>query len=771
MANQETGLPINDQTQAVLSKYGITAPRKITNIQNIQNKTETDIKIVQPDIKVTPPQININPVEQVAQRYRQWVSSAYDKQKQIADKQKEDLREKEYSLSKNINGLFRKIEELTSQIVDKGRKFKQKMDSSITPLVLLYISSILPIIWKPLMNRLNSLEKGFRYLFFGEIPSGESVDENSFSFVKSIRKFLGMDDKEKKGLFSGIGDVISEGIQKLIDYFRIQKDDRIAALTEAQKADPGWSNILDLKENFSKSFDYLGGLLIAAFGGSDSYQRRLNRQEAIKDISDDDDSIFKGPNYRKGKYINKALREKTPQATYYLSDQASKYLKVKDIKEYQKLQFLLSEIEKLSKEDEGVVVSKEFLDNFLGSTKVNKFIKSGDIKEILLDDTYSDYSMNSSQNGIYIGKGKYKKKAFQINNRVFKEIIGIEDFYSKEGSEQFYKYFDKKHKNFHKKEVIKGNKGSESIRILQERSKTKEKQLKEWRDSDKYQHFNNFGTVNSYPIFSTPSQKFSEIINQAKKDIGKITYKYGGKSYNNTDCSGYLSKLYNKFGITVPMGTVNIVEDANKGKKATWVDKTNDPKSVLRQGNYIPNWDKLRPGDIMVWSRYGSDFTEDRGKQGYAGHVSLYTGEVDDKGNPIILGNPGPEGAKGIQVENQDLKSYLGAIRYEPSMSNVPSTQIGDQIDGEKPVQPLFATITPTFTETKPTSFKENNSANKKTYAEKIEISSKTADKNNKEVESRQQEDILNNLATSLENIKTSISFKEVHAKNMTETT
>ena len=44
MANQQQELPVNNQTQAVLSKYGITAPKKITNIQNIQNKTETDIK-------------------------------------------------------------------------------------------------------------------------------------------------------------------------------------------------------------------------------------------------------------------------------------------------------------------------------------------------------------------------------------------------------------------------------------------------------------------------------------------------------------------------------------------------------------------------------------------------------------------------------------------------------------------------------------------------------------------------------------------------------
>ena len=186
MANQNQGLPVNDQTQAVLSKYGITAPKKITNIQNIQNKTETDIKIVQPDIRVSAPNIQVNPVEIAVQRYRSWVESAYGKQKELADKQKADLREKEYSLGKNVNKIFRKIEDLSSTIVDKARNFKKRLDSSMTPLVLLFISSMMPIIWGPLMKRIESMEYGFRYLFFGEIPPGMSENPESFSFALTI---------------------------------------------------------------------------------------------------------------------------------------------------------------------------------------------------------------------------------------------------------------------------------------------------------------------------------------------------------------------------------------------------------------------------------------------------------------------------------------------------------------------------------------------------------------------------------------------------------
>lgn len=787
MANQQ--LPLNNQTQAVLSKYGITAPKKITNIQNIQNKTETDIKIVQPDIKVSQPQINISPVEQAAQRYRQWIGSAYDRQKQLANKQKEDLREKEFSLSKNINALFRKIEELTSQIVDKGHKFKQKMDSSMTPLIALYVSTILPMVWKPLMNRLDSIEKGFRYLFFGEVPTGEKEDENSFSFVRSIRKFLGMDDKEGKNLFQGIGDLISEGIGKVIDFLKIQKEDRAAALVEAQKADIGFSGILDFlkdpEKNIGKTFQYLGGLFTAAFGGSDAYQRRLNRQEAIEKISKDDSSILDGPGKRKGKFLKKALSDKTPQATYYLSDQASKYLKNGDSKEYQKLQFLLSEIDKLSKREEGVVVSEEFLRNFLGSSKFEKLKKNNEIKEELLDETYGDYLMNSSQNEVHIGKGKYKKRAYNINNKVFKEIIGIDDFYSKEGTQDFYKYLDKKHKNFHKKEVKKGDKGSESIQKLQDQSLIKEKKLKKLETEEKYSHFNNLGTVEKTPTIEIPFSSFSQnpnpepissyrgddigdrVIEQAKKDIGKVTYKYGGKSYTNTDCSGYVSNLYKKFGVSVPAGTVNIVEDANKGEKASWIDLSRDENSAYRKGKYIPDWNKLRPGDIMVWSRYGSNFANNRGKQKYAGHVSLYTGEVDEKGKPIIIGNPGPEGAKGIRREKQDLSSYLGAIRYNAEKSNIPSTISGETGDGEKS---STLKMTPSFPQVAekviPTHINQEKDISISKTKERVPVKNNIPAMNINETEA-QYKNILSNVETSIENCKTSVSLKKAHAEKM----
>lgn len=719
MANQQ--LPVNNQTQAVLSKYGITAPKKITNIQNIQNKTETDIKIVQPDIKISQPNIKINPVEQASARYKEWVNSAYARQKALADRQKEDLREKEYSLGKGINQVFRKIEELTKQIADKGRNFKKKLDSSLAPLVMIYISSILPIIWRPLMDRINSIEHGFRYLFFGETPPGEKYDDNSFSFIRSIRKFLGMDDKEGKGLFGGIGELISEGIGKVIEHLKILKDDRVAAVTEASKGDPGWGDwdsFIHLRENFGKSFSYIGDILTAAVSGSKAMGDRIAKRDAAASIEEDTDK--KKGKWGSGKLIKKALEKKTPAASYYLSDQAVKFINKKGTIEVQKLQYLFNEINKLAENDEAIV-SENFLNTFLGKEKIQELQKSGKITQQNIsydrrnkkDDDTIEFLNESYKNDVFKSSDRSRPNgygsrdtssssknatiAYKIDKSVIQELFsGINsdaDLYDQKNYSVFRSSIQNFHKNIHKEDSEKAEL-KESQNRFYEINENTQKRIKELDSKEEFKHWNASGTWESSPSIPkvdsaammgprleedsisglTASEVPNKVVEQAKKDFGKITYDFGGRGYFNTDCSGYISNVYNKFGVNVPKGTLNIYEDAMRGKRAHWVDVNNDTDSIYRRGKTMPNWNNLRPGDIMVWSRYGSNYASNRGAANYAGHVSLYTGEVDSSGVPIILGHggpgPGPKEKKGTKREGyNDYRSYLGAIRYDVAAS------------------------------------------------------------------------------------------------------
>ena len=78
--------------------------------------------------------------------------------------------------------------------------------------------------------------------------------------------------------------------------------------------------------------------------------------------------------------------------------------------------------------------------------KQAELLKEGKIEEILLDDVYGEYLMNSSQNSVKIGgkyRGKYKTKAYTIKEDVFKEIINIEEgINTYEGTKKFQEYLN-----------------------------------------------------------------------------------------------------------------------------------------------------------------------------------------------------------------------------------------------------------------------------------------------------------------------------------------
>lgn len=845
MANQP--LPVNNQTQAVLSKYGITAPKKITNIQNIQNKTETDIKIVQPNINVSAPNIQINPVEIAIQRYKNWVENAYGRQKVLASKQKQDLEEKDYELRKSLNRVFRKIEDLRGHIIEKSRGFKKKLDSSMSSLVPIFIAALLPVIWTPLMKRIESIEQGFRYLFFGEIPPGMSDNPDSFTFARTIRQFLGMDDSEGKSLFQGIGDLISEGVDKIVDFLEIQKEDRFQAVQEVlKKPAPGfsWGDLLSAKEKLGENFEYLGDIMTALFGGSGAIAERQSKKDATNNIEKDNNKE-KGK-WGSGKYIKKAIKSKTPAASYYLSDQAVKYINSKDSIDVEKLQLLFNEISKLA-ENDNAFVSENFLNTFLGEEKTQELQKIGKITQQNIvydrrnkkDDETRNFLNESYKNDLFknsersrpngygsrstSGDTKNATIAYKIDKSVIPELFeGIESgssLYDQKNYSTFRKSIQNIHKTVHGEDISNKAILKESANKFHEINEQTKKKLQEWETSDKYTHLNNFGTYsgrntgkdeglgfklsNNSDALISNNELSGKIVEQAEKDMGRITYKYGELGYNKTDCSGYISNVYKKFGVNVPNGSINICKDANEGQKAKWIDVSEDPYSAYRQGTYEPNWDKLQPGDIMVWSRYGSDHTNDRANYSYAGHVSLYTGKKDEQGNPIILGHsgPGPDSdkpeVKGTKREGlNDLRSYLGTVRYnmvEASKTNATATgEKGDPGDDEtKEPEPKKSTpkITPTKEENDTIPMIDSIVPKEKQFPMEAdyflaennkptsiipEISEKVSEQEKEGIgtsiennRNKYYTDILNNVTISLANCATSVELKKAHAKEM----
>lgn len=832
MANQQQELPVNNQTQAVLSKYGITAPKKITNIQNIQNKTETDIKIVQPDINISTPDIQVNPVEIAIKRYKDWVESSYGRQKILAAKQKQDLEEKDYELRKSLNRVFRKIEDLRGHIIEKSRSFKKKLDSSMSSLVTLFVASMIPVIWKPLMKRIESIEQGFRYLFLGEVHPGMSDDPDSFTFARTIRQFLGMDDSEGKSLFQGIGDLISEGVDKLIDFLDIQRDDRYQAVQEVLKKPMPNLKLTSLKESIGNQFEYIGDIATALFGGSAAMAKRQSKKDATEGIESDNNKNT--GKWGSGKWINRALKEKTPAASYYLSDQAVKFINSKNTIDVEKLQLLFDEIRKLADSDDAYV-SENFAKTFFGD-KVKDLESSGKLKRTNIEinaktkdkktKKYNyDYFKESSQNGLWNsdydrtqGFTPKAMKAYKMDkSAIFDLFNGFDsktNLYSQENYNNLRESFKNLHKNVHGEDISSKATLLESTNKYHEINEQTKEKLKDWKDSDKYSHLNNFGTYtgnvkgfeksNDTDTLTSNEEISNKVIEQAEKDMGKITYKYGELSYNKTDCSGYISNVYKKFGVNVPRGSINICKDANEGQKAKWIDLSEDSRSAFRQGTYEPNWEKLQPGDIMVWSRYGSNHVSDRANYSYAGHVSLYTGKTDNEGKPIILGHSGPgpgtgkKEVKGTKREGlNDLRSYLGTVRYnmtEASKSLETTTEEkGDPGDEEAKPKTEEQKVSPKSTEPekieespiidsiipKEKQFSinpeyylaENNIASSvPEISEKVSENNENAKEGNKTIEidrNKYYTDILNNVTQSLANCATSVELKKAHAKEM----
>lgn len=118
--------------------------------------------------------------------------------------------------------------------------------------------------------------------------------------------------------------------------------------------------------------------------------------------------------------------------------------------------------------------------------------------------------------------------------------------------------------------------------------------------------------------------------------VGKLHYAWGGRNLNTgADCSGFVYALYQKFDITIPIGSASIISD--------------DKHKVLSKLEL----DKMQPGDIVV---------EKSGASGSGRHVTIYVGNgqfIGSNGNnsgcPQAGASPG-----GTALENQICPNDCG---------------------------------------------------------------------------------------------------------------
>lgn len=283
-ANAPQPVAMNAQTQEILSKYGINPSQKpvtksVTTTKNsskqgstvVENVTNTittnrnEIKIIQPNIPVSQPQINFR---NGTIKFKNWLQKANAQQEELATSQMNEYNRRERSLERSTSRMMRKLQDLSKTISDKvdPENMVNSVSGSLKTFLFLYIASIMPIVWKPIMNGLDRLEADFRRFFGLPIPKGLEgmAIGGGTSKVTSWKEALGMKgDLDSQSIFSGITGLIKSSFDRLVKELEIQREDREKAISRIQKDKP--ESLTDIQG----WLQYIGKIIVAAIGGSE----------------------------------------------------------------------------------------------------------------------------------------------------------------------------------------------------------------------------------------------------------------------------------------------------------------------------------------------------------------------------------------------------------------------------------------------------------------------------------------------------------------------
>lgn len=284
--NQVTGSApaMNAQTQQILSKYGINPNQKVapksttvtksttkqgaTTVENITNTTTTNhnvIRIIQPNIPVSQPNIAMRQGAISNAKFKTWLQKANAQQEELANSQMNDYNRRERSLLRSTDRMMRKLQDL-SKTIGRGldpENMTRTVSGSLKTLLFLFISSIIPIVWKPLMEKLEVFEANFRSFFGMELPGNLKTKAGT---VQGWKSALGLEgsDIDEYGVPGAVGKLIKSSFEKLLAKLEHERDDRSKAIARLENEKP--ENITDI----NGWIKYIGKLAAAAIGGSEA---------------------------------------------------------------------------------------------------------------------------------------------------------------------------------------------------------------------------------------------------------------------------------------------------------------------------------------------------------------------------------------------------------------------------------------------------------------------------------------------------------------------
>ncbi len=298
---QQQVATMNPQTQAILQKYGVKPGPKVSttttqqNGPNIRttntttNNVRNEIRIVQPQIPMRQQQIPVSGQQKSGSldKFKAWLDSSFAKQATDYEIQQKEYRKREWNLARNSSKLFQKLTESTKSLGEKmdPKNMGASLGGQLKTLLFLFLASTISKWWNPLMERITSIEAGFRSAFGLPMPANlknGAWGASGVSFVDKIKEFIGIDTRSEKGrntsLVEGIKNVFSDGIDRLIDTLKLFVEDRRMALQKITmpefslpKTDMNpISSALSgaLQGVMAPTTEYLGKILSARIGGS-----------------------------------------------------------------------------------------------------------------------------------------------------------------------------------------------------------------------------------------------------------------------------------------------------------------------------------------------------------------------------------------------------------------------------------------------------------------------------------------------------------------------
>ena len=438
---------INEQTQQILSKYGIDSRQKVTprsttttrstskqgqtTVENITNTTTTNhnvVKIIQPNIPVTQPNIAMRQGGLSNAKFKNWLQKANQQQEELANSQMNDYNRRERNLLRSTNSMMRKLQDLSKSI---GRSLDPEnmtntISGSLKTMLFLFITTMIPIVWKPLIEKLSVFEANFRSFFGMELP-GDLKDKVSGK-INGWKKALGIADEDvnKKGVPGAVLSLIKSSFQELLQKLEYEKQDRAKAIKRIEGDKP--DSFIDI----SGWLNYLGKVAVAALSGSEGQAKAAGKEiseEKVKKISEEEFELEGKTISMKGEFNEKGELRNEDSALKLTQSIANET--TKETVDISKIQTSLEKLKSFSKDQNKLVpLSPEFVE------KISQIVPQEKIVDLINKyQSKGEYKINDTDYVFTTRKSDYDPSGeFSIWDRIKEWSSAGEDLGKKAGT-------------------------------------------------------------------------------------------------------------------------------------------------------------------------------------------------------------------------------------------------------------------------------------------------------------------------------------------------